>query len=74
MKNTLIKLFMNFNAFLLRLTHGRIGSKLGSQTILLLETTGRKTGQPRMIPIAYFFHEGKYLIVASNWGKDKDAD
>jgi deazaflavin-dependent oxidoreductase (nitroreductase family) len=27
-----------------------------------------------VIPIAYFFHEGKYLIVASNWGKDKDAD
>jgi len=40
----------------------------------LLETIGRKTGQPRVIPIAYFFHEGIYLIVASNWGKDKDAD
>ena len=74
MKDTLIKLFMDFNAFLIRLTNGRIGGRLGSQTILLLETTGRKTGQPRVIPIAYFFHEGKYLIVASNWGKDKDAD
>jgi len=74
MKDTLIKLFMDINAFLLRLTNGRIGGRLGSQTILLLETTGRKTGQPRVIPIAYFFHEGRYLIVASNWGKDKDAD
>jgi deazaflavin-dependent oxidoreductase (nitroreductase family) len=74
MKDTLIKLFMSFNAFLIRLTNGRIGGRLGSQTILLLETIGRKTGQPRVIPIAYFFHEGKYLIVASNWGKDKDAD
>jgi deazaflavin-dependent oxidoreductase (nitroreductase family) len=27
-----------------------------------------------VIPIAYFFHEGKYLIVASNWGKEKNAD
>jgi len=27
-----------------------------------------------VIPIAYFFHEEKYLIVASNWGKDKNAD
>ena len=74
MKNTFIKLFMDINAFLIRISRGRIGSKLGTQTILLLETIGRKTGQPRVIPIAYFFHEGKYLIVASNWGKDKDAD
>jgi len=74
MKDFFIKLFMDFNAFLLRSSRGRIGSKLGTQTILLLETIGRRTGQPREIPIAYFFHEGKYLIVASNWGKDKNAD
>jgi deazaflavin-dependent oxidoreductase (nitroreductase family) len=74
MKNNLIKWFMKLNAFLIRFTDGRIGGKLGSQTILLLETIGRKTGQPRVIPIAYFFHEGQYLIFASNWGKDKDAD
>ena len=74
MKDTLIKWFMRINAFLLRLTNGRIGSKLGRQTILLLETIGRKSGQPRIIPIAYFFNEGKYLIVESNWGKDKHAD
>lgn len=74
MKNFWIKFFMQWNAAILRLTNGRIGSNLGAQTILLLETVGRKTGQPRVIPIAYFFHEGRYLIVASNWGKDHDAD
>jgi len=74
MKDLLIKLLMVVNTFLLHATNGRLGSKLGSQTILLLETTGRKTGQLREIPIAYFFHEGKYLIVGSNWGKEKNAD
>ena len=74
MKNFLIRVFMAANAFLIRTTNGRIGSKLGTQTILLLETIGRKSGQPRLIPIAYFFHEGKYLVVESNWGKDKHAD
>ena len=74
MKDNLIKWFMRINAFFLRITNGRLGSKLGKQTILLLETIGRKSGQPRTIPIAYFFHEGKYLIVESNWGKDKHAD
>jgi len=74
MKNLLTKWFMTFNAFLIRASRGQIGSKLGTQTILLLETVGRKSGQPRIIPIAYFFHEGKYLIVASNGGKDTNAD
>ncbi len=74
MKDILIKWFMRINAFFLRLTNGWLGSKLGTQTILLLETIGRKSGQPRTIPIAYFFHEGKYLIIESNWGKDKHAD
>lgn len=74
MKDTLIKWFMSFNAFLIRTSRGRIGSKLGSQTILILHTIGRKSGQPRATPIAYFALDGKYLIVASNWGKDKEAD
>lgn len=74
MKDLLIKLFMDLNAFLIRLTNGRIGGRLGRQTILLLETTGRKSGKPRLIPIAYFFQEGKYFVVESNWGRDKDAD
>jgi len=74
MKDFLIRNFMAINSLLIRLTNGRVGSRLGTQTILLLETIGRKSGQSRLIPIAYFFHEGKYLIVESNWGKDKHAD
>jgi len=74
MKDVLIKWFMAINKLLLRFSRGRIGSKLGRQTILILHTTGRKSGQDRAIPIAYFFYEGTYLIVASNWGKDAQAD
>jgi deazaflavin-dependent oxidoreductase (nitroreductase family) len=73
-KDIFIKLFMAVNSFLLSLSHGRIGSKLGTQTILLLHTTGRKSGQDRAIPIAYFDYKDHYLIVASNWGKQKQAD
>ena len=74
MKNIFIKWFMTINAFLIKISNGKIGGKLGTQTILILHTTGRKSGQPRSIPIAYFFYEGKYLIVESNWGKDNHAD
>jgi deazaflavin-dependent oxidoreductase (nitroreductase family) len=74
MKDYFIKLFMKINAFLIRATRGRIGAQLGTQTILILNTVGRKSGQIRSIPIAYFFYEGKYLVVESNWGRDHHAD
>lgn len=65
---------MEINSFIIRASNGRIGSRLGTQTILLLETVGRKSGHPHEIPIAYFLKDGKYLIVASNWGRDYNAD
>ncbi len=74
MKDIFIKWFMTINTLLLQLSRGRIGSKLGKQTILILHTLGRKSGQDRAIPIAYFDYESHYLIVASNWGKDRQAD
>jgi len=74
MKNILIKWFMAIHSFLLRSSRGRIGSRLGTQTILILHTIGRKSGQDRAIPIAYFDYGGGYLIVASNWGKDRQAE
>ncbi len=74
MKDILIKLLMVINTLILRLSHGRMGSKLGTQRVLILHTIGRKTGQERAIPIAYFEDGDRYLIVASNWGKEKNAD
>ncbi len=74
MKDILIKWFMAINTLVIRLSHGRLGSKLGTQTILILHTIGRKSGQERAIPIAYFDYEDRFLIVASNWGKDKNPD
>jgi deazaflavin-dependent oxidoreductase (nitroreductase family) len=74
MKDIFIKWFMALYTFLIRISNGRIGSTLGTQTILLLHTVGRKSGKQYETPIAYFYHEGQYLIVASNWGKDKQAD
>ena len=74
MKDTFIKWFMAVNKFILAISRGKIGSKLGTQTILILHTIGRRSGQDRAIPIAYFAYQGRYLIVASNWGKESQAD
>jgi F420H(2)-dependent quinone reductase len=74
MKDVFIKWFMGLNALFIRLTNGRIGGRLGTQTILLLQTFGRKTGRPRIVPVAYFRHERNYLLVGSNWGKNGHSD
>lgn len=74
MNNLFRKWFMAINTFVIRLSRGKVGAKLGTQTILILHTTGRKTGQPRSVPIAYFRDGANFFIVASNWGKDRNAD
>ncbi|MEW6402595.1 MAG: nitroreductase/quinone reductase family protein [Chloroflexota bacterium] len=74
MKDFFIRILMAVNSFLIRASRGRIGSRLGTQTVLILHTIGRKSGQPREVPIAYFALDGKYMIVASNWGKDREAE
>lgn len=73
MKTIFIKWFMAFNKYLLTVSKGRLGSKLGKQDILILHTIGRKSGVDRGIPIAYFKQDNRYLIVASNWGQDNHA-
>jgi deazaflavin-dependent oxidoreductase (nitroreductase family) len=65
---------MAFNKFLLTVSKGRLGSKLGKQDILILHTIGRKSGIDRGIPIAYFKQDNRYLIVASNWGQEHQAN
>lgn len=73
MNNFLLKIFMAVNVFLIRISRGRLGTKLGTQKILLLNTVGRKSGKHRLTPIAYFQEGNCYFIVASNWGKAHQA-
>jgi deazaflavin-dependent oxidoreductase (nitroreductase family) len=73
MKTLLIRGFTAFNAFLIRVSGGRLGSQLGSQTILLLHSVGRKSGKAYVTPIAYFQVDEVYFVVASNWGRETNA-
>jgi deazaflavin-dependent oxidoreductase (nitroreductase family) len=69
-----IKLFTSANALLFRLTRGRLGNRMGGQSVLLLQTVGRKSGKTYTTPLSYY-REGKaYLVVASNWGKEAHSD
>ena len=73
MDTSFIKAFMALNTFVIRASRGRIGSLLLSQTILLLHSTGRRSGNHYVTPISYFHVDGLYFLVGSNWGKDRNA-
>ena len=66
----LFKLVFSIAAALYRLTGGRIGGKVQGLPVLLLTTTGRKSGKRRVTPVGYFEADGGYVIVASNAGFD----
>jgi deazaflavin-dependent oxidoreductase (nitroreductase family) len=53
---------------LLRLTGGRVSS-VYPVPIMLLTTTGAKTGQPRTLPLLYITDGDAIILIASNYGK-----
>lgn len=56
---------------LYRLSGGRLGKALGPMRVLLLTTTGRRSGQSRTWPLAYFRDGDRLLVVASAGGEPK---
>ncbi len=59
------------HSFLYRVTGGKVGGRLVGSPVLLLVTTGRKSGQRRTTPLLYLEDRDRYVIVASNGGAPK---
>jgi deazaflavin-dependent oxidoreductase (nitroreductase family) len=54
---------------LFRLTGGKVGGKLVKAPVLLLTTTGRKSGRPRTSPLLYArAGDNGYMVIASKGG------
>jgi deazaflavin-dependent oxidoreductase (nitroreductase family) len=65
----LAKAFLWLHVTLYRLTNGRIGGRfVAGSPILLLTTTGRRTGKRRTRPLAYVRDGERYVLCASNGG------
>ncbi len=54
-----------------RRTGGKIGGKIGKAPVLVLHTTGRKTGKERLTPLLCLEDGGDLIVVASNGGDDR---
>lgn len=55
-----------------RTNGGKVGGQFEGGDLLLLHTTGAKSGKPRLTPLAYVTVDGKMLIVGSYAGAPKD--
>ncbi len=54
---------------LFRATHGRIGGSMMGGKVLLLTTTGSKTGKARTVPVMQFDSDGRRFVIASAGGQ-----
>jgi deazaflavin-dependent oxidoreductase (nitroreductase family) len=54
-----------------RVTRGRVVA-LGMAPSLMLTTTGRRSGLPRSQPLQYLRDGDDLIVIASNWGGEKD--
>lgn len=70
-ESSFYKVVGRWHTRLYRLSGGRIGHRAGSITNLLLTTTGRRSGEKRSCPVAYFEDGGRYVMIASNGGNEK---
>jgi deazaflavin-dependent oxidoreductase (nitroreductase family) len=66
----IIKAFTPFHRQVLRTSKGRIGQSWSStrQPLLLLTTTGRRSGEPRTAVLGYIEDGGRLVVVASKGG------
>ena len=55
-----------------RANDGKVGGPFQGGMLLLLHTTGAKSGAPRLSPLAYLDVDGRLLIVGSYAGAPKD--
>ncbi|MBP9714124.1 MAG: nitroreductase family deazaflavin-dependent oxidoreductase [Sterolibacterium sp.] len=60
------------NVLLLRASRGRLGNSFLGRPVLLLTTTGHKSGRDRTQPLFYVEENGLILLVAANGGSPED--
>ena len=53
-----------------RASGGRIGGRIGGMPVLVLTTTGRRSGQPRSTMLASPVRDGDRLVLVASYGGD----
>jgi F420H(2)-dependent quinone reductase len=59
------------NVPIYRLTRGRLMNKIGRAPVMLLTSTGRRSGRPRTAPVLYLADGERLIVISSNGGNDR---
>lgn len=54
-----------------RANGGAVGGVLAGKNLLLMTTTGAKSGEPRVSPVGYLEEGDRIVVIASNGGQDR---
>ena len=67
----IFRTIMSAFVWLYQRTDGRIGGRVQGLPVLLLTTTGRKSGKNRTAALGYVKHDGAFVVTATNAGSDR---
>ena len=65
------KLVRSTHAAVFRLSGGRVGASIAGMPMLLLATTGRRSGRLHSVPLGYLLELDSYVVIASYRGSPK---
>jgi deazaflavin-dependent oxidoreductase (nitroreductase family) len=68
MPDSWLKATGKLNVPIYRLSRGRLMNTVGTGPVLLLSTTGRRSGQKRTAPVLYLRDGERFVVVGSNAG------
>ncbi|HUP16119.1 MAG TPA: nitroreductase family deazaflavin-dependent oxidoreductase [Acidimicrobiia bacterium] len=67
MKDSRVRRLSRWHRRIYRLTRGLIGRRLVDNDMLILTTTGRRSGRPHEVPLLYL-RDGESLVVIASYG------
>jgi F420H(2)-dependent quinone reductase len=70
----LIRVMSKTHLLVQRLSRGRVLNRVAGMPVLLLTTTGRRSGKPRTTPLTFFRDGANLVVIASNGGADRPPD
>jgi F420H(2)-dependent quinone reductase len=70
-RTTFMEIIWKLHRFIYRASGGRVGAAIGGTPVLLLVTTGRRSGEQRPVTLTYFEDGDRLVVIGSNAGEDR---
>ena len=69
-KDVMARVLTSFHETMFRASKGRIGGNLGGMPVVMLTTTGRKSGKRRTTMLTTPIHDDKRIVLVASYGGD----